>query len=484
MLVVDCSNVTPVLFAVEKKRTGNIRQQLVSLLPKKTSGSSDEYSAVACAVLSAISSDDVEGLAKEVRNFCQKHEIVRPRCVIICPQHTVLHSYSAVPVKSGRNAKRVLANDIDRKIPALQGALRIQSVPLGRRADRLFSYGVFASSSEHLEFVGKIFGEHGIAVTGFDSPVSAFCRSLAAIKENFPAVLTMPHDEMLVGLQGTVPVYVQQQSANDGNEYQQLMRCLYRLKQVGITPLAHQKMTDDGVEASTVPPASLLPLVQPTFIPAAEALYRKMVDVLPEGVTDGQRRVLVGACLNSPLLPSRQKSVASLGVKQKKESTAKKGTVSPKTMLLSVGLLGVSLLLLASAHAVKLYRATSYYESKTEELIYNAVAQRYKKASRSQKIRIIKSEITELKTMASTQGHSLLSVFEVVSAKLPAKSSLTRFVKTAKGFELSGRTKDSSKVDVFVTALKQQHIFSDVVIARRAVKKNAVEFTIALSMSE
>ena len=86
--------------------------------------------------------------------------------------------------------------------------------------------------------------------------------------------------------------------------------------------------------------------------------------------------------------------------------------------------------------------------------------------------------------MASTQGHSLLSVFEVVSAKLPAKSSLTRFAKTAKGFELSGRTKDSSKVDVFVTALKQQNIFSDVVIARRAVKKNAVEFTIALSMSE
>lgn len=480
MLVVDCSNVTPVLFAVEKKRTGNIRQQLVSLLPKKTSGSSDEYSAVACAVLSAISSDDVEELAKEVRNFCQKHEIVRPRCVIICPQHTVLHSYSAIPVKSGRNAKRVLANDIDRKIPALQGALRIQSVSLGRRADRLFSYGVFASSSEHLELVEKIFGEHGIAVTGFDSPVSAFCRSLAAIKEHFPAVLTMPDDEILVGLQGTVPVYVQQQSANDGNEYQQLMRCLYRLKQVGITPLAHQKMTDDNA----VPPASLLPLVQPTFIPVAEALYRKMVDVLPEGVTDGQRRVLAGACLNSPLLPSRQKNVASVGVKQKKESTAKKGTVSPKIMLLSVGLLGASLLLLVSAHAVKLYRATSYYESKTEELIHNAVAQRYKKASRSQKIRIIKSEIAELKAMASTQGHSLLSVFEVVSAKLPAKSSLTRFAKTAKGFELSGRTKDSSKVDVFVTALKQQNIFSDVVIARRAVKKNAVEFTIALSMSE
>lgn len=480
MLIVDCSGSTLVLVVAVKKTKNTVRDRVISALPVGAKGQNDDWEIVSGCVFDLVSSSDTAQVAQAVYTFGQEQGLGRLHCVVIVPEWSVLHSYISVPVKNRRKAKKVIENEVERKTPNFSEDLRFRSTLLGKRTDGLFGYEVSVFEPQLLKSFEDSFAELGIVLNGFESSVSVYVRSISAIKEDFPSIVTVK-DNLLVGLQGTSPICVQRHSGSPVTQTQQLMQCLYRMKEIGITPLAYQKFGTADLKDEEVLLKGMLPIVQATFTSTAQSLFEQVVSIVPKSNVFSQR-VLAGACLSTGRLPSAQKNVAV--TKKASEECMEETTeaFSFKSHRKSFGVLCASLFLFVCVQIVQEYRVASFYKDKTQALIHTSVSKQYKNASEQQKIRILRKEISELQAVMRTQEHGILGVFERISAKLPPKGFLKRFAKTPRGYEVSGGMMKAVQIDAFVLALKKEQLFSEVKILQRVAKKNIVQFTISLKV--
>lgn len=480
MLIVDCSGSIPVLVVAVKKTRDAVRDKVASVFFAGAERQSDDWEIVSGCVFESVSPTDAAEVAQALYNFGQEHGMGRLHCVVIVPEWSVLHSYIPVPIKSKRKAKKVIENEVERKTPNFQNNIRFRSSLLGKRADGLFGYEVAVFDPQLLKNFEDSFAELGIVLSGFESPVSVYVRSLAAIKDDFPSIVTV-NDNLYVGLQGKSPICVQRQSNSSVTPTQQLMQCLYRMKEIGGTPLAHQKFGTADINDEETSFKGLLPTVQATFTSTAQNLFEQVSSIVPKSNVFSQR-VLAGTCISTGRLPSAQKNVAV--TKKASEECMEETTeaFSFKSHRKSLGVLCASLLLFVCVQIVQEYRVASFYKDKTQALIHTSVSKQYKNASEQQKIRILRKEISELQALVKTQEHGILGVFERISAKLPSKGFLKRFVKTPRGYEVSGGMMKAVQIDAFVLALKKEQLFSEVKILQRVAKKNIVQFTISLKV--